>query len=959
MADCPILIPMKRFITLLIILFSLADINAQRNLQEARPVWFGVNMGGTWQTSDMKPLGGIGWGFTVSRYSRVSSPSPLYWGWRFRFLDGRNYGYNYHGLTGVNNNPVLSSGTTNYSSGLDPDTAFIYSNYKMRFDEFAGELIIGSNTLRKHGVLVYGFGGVGMTYWKTMTDQLDLSGNKYDYSTITNNGDMSAVEAQLDAMWDKEYETAANGSQNGGQWGFMPSAGFGFGYQWSNFSIAMEHRTTWSLGDIIDGTTHSSAGPGTENGNDLYHYDGLSFKWNFHSKKDDNHNNVPPPPPPPNPNAYNTPPPNNNTQTVPNTNSNPTPNNNQTPANPNLPIQPPTVSFTNPSVDPYNAVVVNQSLVVRVTNVATKSQISLTINNVVSTDYNWNPTTNTMTFNHTLIPGNNTYRVVATNQAGSAQDVQTIIYKTGNEPTTGPPPTVTITTPSTDPYTSTTPTYNVIATVNNVAGSNDIKITKNGQPVTIFNYNAQTKICMFTANLMNGSNTYVITGTNNYGTATDQVTINYGVVSTTPPPVVTITNPNACPFQTKTQNHTLTASVTNVSAASQVSVVFNNQTVTNFTYTQHGANATVSFPVSLVSGNNPFTVSATNSVGSDSKACMIVYKPSGPAVVPPTVNFTYPATTPHTVTSSQQTFTATVMNVDQQSQITVVKAPNTSVPFSFNPTTHVVTFTQNLTLGSTQFTVTGTNTAGTASDNVTVNYNTTTPGNGGSSTIGGGSSNAPGGNTPGNGGSSTIGGGSPTVGSGGDQGRPDPTPPTGPPPTIDLHVPSSSPVTIGATTLNVVMIVNNVTSTSQITVKVNQVVQTSGISYNATTHQLAFTATLVSGQNGIQVIATNPYGTAQRGLVVNCNATNRLQEEPSKGSSPEPKKEEPKKAEPKAAEPKKEDPKPAAEPKTEPKKEEPKKADPKPATPRAAEPKKEDPKPAPAPAAPAPAPRPR
>lgn len=1050
---------MKRILTLLIIVLSISRMSAQRDLTEHRPVWFGVNMGGTWQTSDMKPVGGIGWGFTVARYSRVSSPSPLYWGWRFRFLDGRNFGYNYHALKGVSNNPVLSG----YHSNTDPDTGFVYSNYKMRLDEFAGEIIIGSNTLRKHGVLLYGFGGAGMTYWKTNTDILDMSGNVYDYSGFTDNGNADAIEAQLDAIWDREYETNANGSQSGGTWGFMPSAGFGFGYQWSNFSIAMEHRTTWALNDFIDGTNHSSAGPGTDHVNDIYHYDGLSFKWNFHNPRNDDNSNVPPPPPPPNPNGYNQnqnqPPP----QPIPVDNSN-QPNND--PSINNIPqAQPPTVTFTTPSVDPYNATTLNQNLVVRVTNVTTKAQISLTINGVVSTDYNFNAASNQMTFSHTLNPGNNVYRVVATNNMGSAQDQQTIIYKQGNDPDptpTTPPPTVVITSPSVDPYTSSTATYTVVATVTNVSSAADIRVTKNGSPVTNFTFDSRTKVVSFATTLSAGNNSYVITGTNSVGSASDAVTIVYGNTNTVQPPVVTITNPADCPYQTKIQNHTLTANVSNVTQASQVTVIFNNQTITNFTFTPHGANAAVSFPVVLVSGSNTFSVKGTNTAGSDIKSCVITYKPNTPSVVPPdvdittpsstpfatsntaftlkatvlnvasaseitvtennsvitgwaydmnskvltysttlkpgttnyvvtatnangtdndaqavvykvnsptvlppTVNITSPSQNPFTTTTAAQTITASVTNVTAQNQITVTKG-GIGVPFSFNANTKVVTFNVTLTSGSNVFTVTATNGAGTASDNTTLNLTAASSGNsGGQSGPGEGSPNTSG-NQGGQSrpGETTVGGANTDPNA---QGRPKDVPP----PVIDLHVPSSSPVSTGATTFPVTMILTNVTNANDITVKLNQVILTSGINFNASTGTLSFTVTLINGQNTIAVKATTPGGTATKQLIVNCNATNRQGGSPapeqSKPEKEEPKKSEPKKEEPKEVkpakeQPKKDEPKPAPAPKAEPAKEQPKKEEPKKSEPKPAEPKRTETKPAPSPApspAPAPAPRPR
>lgn len=1069
---------MKRLLTLLIILLTVGHMSAQGGYSDKRPIWFGVNMGGTWQTSDMKPVGGIGWGVTVARYSRMSKPGPLYYGWRFRFLDGRNFGYNYNRLPGISANPVLSNGSTNYSSGTTPDTGSVFSNYKMRFDEFAFELIVGSNSLRKHGVLLYGFGAAGINYWKTTTDQLDVLGNRYDYGLINSTGDQSLVQSQLESMWDGEYETNANGSSTG-QWAFMPSAGIGFGYQWSNFAIVAEHRTTWALTDLIDGTNHNSVGAATGN-NDIYHYDGLTLRWNFSSHTNTNTTNNPPPPPP-NPNNYNhTPPPNNpNTTTTTTPPQDPNPTTNNTPQ-----LQPPTVQFTTPNVDPYITSVLNQNLVVRITNVTSSNQIALTINNQPSSNFSFNPNTQTMTFSHTLLPGNNVYKVVASNSVGTAQDVQTITYK-GNDP----PPTVTITSPSTDPYTSTTQTYTVNATVLNVSAASGIQVTRNGSPITNFSFNANTGLVSFAANLQAGNNTYVVVGTNSVGTASDAVTIVYGTTSNTPtpaPPVVTITNPSACPYQTKVAAHTLTATitnvtqksqvtvvfnnqtittftytqqgangsisfpvtlnpgannlsitgtnndgtnnktcvltykpqtpdpvqppvvtitspavcpaqsanaaytisatVTNVTMASQVTVVYNNQTITGFTYTQNGANANVSFPVTLISGPNTVSITGTNTAGTDSKSCTITYRvvtsppqvnitspsadpyntTSAPitftatvlnvasaaeitvkvnnAVVtgwnydmvskvltysmtlspgntvfkvgasnangtdidqttvvlkenipttPPTVDITQPNANPFTTTTAQQTIIATVMNVTQQNQISVVKVPSTPVPFTFDAVTHKVTFSVVLVAGNNTYKVVATNNAGTANDAVTLVLTAASPGNNTVPTDPGQVGNTPVGPTP---------GGNAQVEQ--NSGRPGSNPTAAP--TIVVVNPTSNNSHTGDQQFAFALNVNNVTGISQITVKVNNVVKTSGVNYNATTKSLTFTASLNNGTNVIQVIATNSLGSTTKTININYVPSGNK----SSGGSGEPKKEEPKKEEPKKEEPKKAEPTP-------------------------------------------------
>ncbi len=77
---------MRLFYSIALFTFLGVQANAQA-LRERNPWWWGVNMGGTFQTSDMKPLGGFGWGITATKYSRMSKPGPLYFGARFRFQD--------------------------------------------------------------------------------------------------------------------------------------------------------------------------------------------------------------------------------------------------------------------------------------------------------------------------------------------------------------------------------------------------------------------------------------------------------------------------------------------------------------------------------------------------------------------------------------------------------------------------------------------------------------------------------------------------------------------------------------------------------------------------------------------------------------------------------------------------------------------------------------------------------
>lgn len=812
---------MKRLLTLLVVLLSVLQVSAQLDLTERRPLWIGVNMGGTWQTSDMKPVGGIGWGMTVSRYTRVSNPSPVYFGWRFRFLDGRNFGYNYNSQTlqQVQANTVLNG---HYGSS-STDTAY-FGNYKMRFDEFAFELIVGSNSLRKHGVLLYGFGGAGMNYWKTTSNLMNESNNShYNYSAVSMLANEDLVKEDLDNLLDDTYESDATGQ--GATWSFMPSAGFGFGYQWSNFMIGMEHRTTWAMNDLIDGTSHNSIGGLTGN-NDLYHYDGLVMRWNFNSHHSNNSSTYIPPPPPPNPNVYNNNPnPNQNNTTVV---TDPTPNNNNSNSNPignnpNIPVQPPTVEFTTPNVTPYTATTINQNLTVKLTHIAQKSQISLTINGQVSTDFSFNPVNGQMSFAHTLVPGTNTYYVIATNSAGSDDDTQVITYKEGsnNNNSSGTPPTVTITTPSANPFTSANQTMTVNATVLNVSSTSAIAVTLNNTPVTNYTYDGRSGALSFVASLSNGDNNVKITGSNQYGSASDATVIKYNPVNTptVAPPVVMITTPSACPHQTKVSTQTITATITNVTQASQVSIVLNNQAVTNFNYSQQRTQAVVTFTATLVAGNNPFTITGTNAAGTDSKSCVITYKVSNdPPANPPVVTITSPSACPFTSRNASYTVNATVTNVTQKSQVTVVYNNQTLTNFTYTQQGNnaLVSFVANLNSGANNVMITGTNTAGTDSKSCVLNYASSVSNN--------------------------------------------PVPVA--PPVVTITNPSTSPYQTSTASQNIAATITNVTQASQVTVTFNgnpvtNFTFTAGVSNASVT----FPVTLVSGTNTVTVKGTNTAGS--------------------------------------------------------------------------------------------------
>jgi hypothetical protein len=814
---------MKRILTHFLLLTALvcssatAFAQAQPAKSMTNPWWWGVNFGATWQTSDMQTKPGLGWGLTASTMSRYRENRPLWVGARFRYLHGVNYGYNYHRNYGLENNPVLNGtldSTLNYNQG---GNGYVFSNYKSKLDELAFELQIGSNSLRKQGILLYGWGGIGIAHVRTAINQRDAGGLMYNYSTIDSSGNRGIVHDQLYDMWDDTYETKADGNQSTA-WKFMPSAGIGFGKTFGDrFGIALEHKVTFSLNDIIDGQQFDNAGLATGN-NDIYHYSGVKLMFRFRDPKERELppvvNNTQT-----NPNIYTNNPNNNNNNTNPNNNTtvitNPNNNNNNN-NNQNQTGQPPLVTVLQPGTNPYTTNQPQTQVLVDVKNVTSQNQIMLTVNGMQNNNFTWNPSTRVMTINYMLQPGNNVFNITATNPWGSHMDSETIILQNQTNPNNQLPPQVTITNPAVTPFTSPSASMTINATVLNVSGASNITVRNNGSPITNFNYNSATHVVSFPLTLVTGTNLVEVIGTNNVGSASDNATILYN--HSTPsgnPPVITIVTPAACPYTVTQSGYVINATITNVTSASQISVVFNGQPVTNFTWNQ--ATSQLSFPVTLQPGNNTFSITASNGYGKDVASCQINYKVIPPT--PPVVTITNPGTNPYTSAVPTQNFTATVLNVNSQNEITVKYNNQVVTNWAYDMNTKVLNFNNAaLNTGSNVFAVTATNAAGTDSKNTTVIYRPVT---------------------------------NPVV-----------------PPVVTITSPNSNPYTSAVATQNFVATVLNVNSQNEITVKFNNQVVTNW-SYNMTSKVLNFNnAALVTGSNVFTVTATNTAGTDSKNTTV-------------------------------------------------------------------------------------------
>lgn len=378
-------------------------------------------------------------------------------------------------------------------------------------------------------------------------------------------------------------------------------------------------------------------------------------------------------------------------------------------------LPPPVVTFTNPSQD---GMTVNQpqfTVVSNVLNVNGKNDITFNYNGKKSTSFTYNTSSKVLTSVVTLSPGKNVVTVTGTNTVGTDQKTITINYEV---PVTIQPPVVNITNPSANPHNTNSPVEVVQGTVHYVNSAADINVLVNGNTVTNFTYSTLTKQISFSANLIIGANVVQITGTNQFGSDAATTTIIYTPSEVVPLPIVEFIVPNVSPYTSPANNVTLTATVLNVLSKKNIDVTINGSTTTAFTY--NSVTKEVSFNVNLINGNNVFTVTGTNTAGSDMAEQIIIHKLVEQQ--PPIVNITNPSTNPYNTNVGIQIINAEIQHVDNVSGVTAKFNGQSISNFTFDPITDKFVYNATLIPGANVLEVTGTNNVGTASKSQTIIY---------------------------------------------------------------------------------------------------------------------------------------------------------------------------------------------------------------------------------------------
>lgn len=539
----------------------------------------------------------------------------------------------------------------------------------------------------------------------------------------------------------------------------------------------------------------------------------------------------------------------------------------------------PRITMVNPAINPYSTINDVTNISATVTGVDVRGGITVITNGAPNNSFIFDPRNGSVTFSMHLVQGNNTLHIQAVNGIGS--DVKDVLIVYAPPIQASEKPQITITTPSVSPSSTLSASASIVATVNNVTTLSEITATLNGAPIAAahLNFVAATHQLNFNVNLITGANTVMITATNASGSDTKIQTI---IRSSTPPPVtgtenkpvVTMIVPSSTPYVSgATQN--IEASVTNVTALSQIVVTLNGAVIAASSLNFNPASHQLAFNLNLTPGLNTLVITATNSAGSDSKTVTLKVPQPTVNLAKPMITITNPTANPFSTNAANYTMTARIAGVTNASGIAVTLNGHSIAAgtWTYDAGTQQFSYTVSLNSGSNSIQLTATNDAGSISGTqmiirnsgtvtttprpaVTTPHTTTSP-----------TTSTPTTTTP-----ATT---EPTTTTPATT-EPSTTPRTTTPPPraavattpqIELQTPSSGAASTTDATYTIVAVVTNINAVSDISVTVNGS-RYRGTSFNTKSGELSVPLTLVSGANTVIIVANNGSNSALKKVVI-------------------------------------------------------------------------------------------
>ncbi len=248
-----------------------------------KPNYFtaGINGGFAFQSSDIAAeYKGWGLGVTLAKNFYYNPAAFFTFDLRGRLLFARSFGANATTSSGLTYNEALNGKRLDPLSLTYTDK--YYANNRTDMFELGAEAVISFNSIRQRSrFLLQIYGGFGLDWYNVKTDQANSNGTYQSaYKVIDPNQSSSAIKNQLNGIKDGIYETSADGmTSQYGTIGVMPSLGVELGYHLTpRLILGLNHRVTFTGTDIFDGHQWKDNNIATGN-NDLHHYTSLQLKW--------------------------------------------------------------------------------------------------------------------------------------------------------------------------------------------------------------------------------------------------------------------------------------------------------------------------------------------------------------------------------------------------------------------------------------------------------------------------------------------------------------------------------------------------------------------------------------------------------------------------------------------------------------------------------------------------------
>jgi hypothetical protein len=507
-----------------------------------------------------------------------------------------------------------------------------------------------------------------LTWTQTFGDLIQSvdSTSIYDYSSLQQAG---PIGPQLSTTLDGLYETRLDGGSNNEylvKW--MPSLGFGLGYQLGKrTSLGIEHKSTFTRGDSFDG--YISATPRLKN--DWHHYTSAYLRINFKSRGG---------------------------RIESNTSSNV---NNYTTAT-NCPK--PVVTL----VSGNNRTVTNSQYRIefKVSNLLNASGATLLNDQNLPILFNYNNSTNVLDAMVSLHDGQNRFYLTASNSCGS--ESATVLVTLLNCVT----PTATFTSPNGGNMTVKTNDFAFSAVIHGTVNANGIRLLMNGMSINGATYNPVNGLIQRAITLVPGVNIIQLTVNNDCGTNTYTANINYDNCI---PVSLQLLNPSASGTTTNSASFNISASISGSLTNAQVKVFQNGLPLPNVIIQASGQ---IQIPTTLTAGLNTFNIEVSNGCGNDSEISSIFFQ----NCIPPTIVIQNPTQNQSlTATSNAIRLKSIVNSVATKQNIKVIVNGIEQSNFTFNATTGAVEFGLSPINGNNSITITATNNCG--SDVETIQFN--------------------------------------------------------------------------------------------------------------------------------------------------------------------------------------------------------------------------------------------